>query len=735
MQLNNWKIFDKAGSPLNWDPDPFLPLSFTGDVSSGGAVGYLITDVSGSVVGAEITDSGFYYSDPTQVFYDYTFGNTGVEITSDVSIIYVDVSIFNPNPVSTQGIGDVSVGDVSGNFVYPSTTYTSAIFLNPVSQGLVETEHLYVLEEFGSVLGRPYDASTSTLIVQLVGDESEIQLFTVDEDQEIVTWTDTLEFDLNEYAPSVPLTINIGFKSEDEGVYERSLRFYNIIDNKYYLMGEIIVNAESIGEDERFRTLLGNFGLPDPKDFPRLFKEADINEALPDYTIVNPKSKQMILEHDKIIPFIGTYKGLINAIKWLGYEDIYVREWFKNVKENKKLSLVVPYDAADRTQTILTFSPEERRVLKKLNQLSLNYCINRETGEIDEWGTPETENCYEYNLEEVFVKLVALKKWLEKNIIGVNARIIDLTGEGVYFERYINLIWSTGLVGYNYFEHQTLTPITVPNFSELINGESSINMTLLEFEQTRIGDNEYRIYDYIDYIWDPNDPSTTLSPDDPSYLANPNAYLTVGPPISHPFVSINDIQWKGIVEKDYSGTVPASHVTNPLWIYDNEIKFYDIFDSSTIFYDVSINLSLILEEAYFRNSSTNDWDDSYEYYVHPNNYIRLDSSTQKTLTYFADYIVTDGSGVIYTDSSTIIYNSTTNPTDFSVDGSAIVVADISTLITSPLQNGYVIESSIGEIWEFSDYVYLSTDTSSLLQYAIDETYRVPLLGFKNFKNN
>jgi len=731
MYIDNWKIFDKHGSPLNWSPDPFLPLSFS-SATGKGATGYLITDTSGYINGLEVTNSGFDYTDPTEVYYEFTFGNGTVEISNDVSISYVDVSIFDPDGRTTTGIGDVSIGDVSGNFLYPATTFSSAIFLKPVSQGLVETEHLYILEEFLSGLGRPYDASNPELYVQMVGEDDEIKLFTVDEDLADITWTNSVTFDLSERAPSTPLTLNIGFRSDDEGVYERRLRFYHIIDGKYYLLGEILVNAESIGEDERFRTLLGNFGLPDPKDFPRLFKEADINEALPDYEIVNPKSKQMILEHDEIIPYIGTYKALINAIKWLGYEDIYVREWFKNVKENKKLSLIVPYNAKDRTQTILKFSPDERKVLKKLNQLSLNYCITRETGEIDEWGTPETENCYEYSIEEVFIKLVALKKWLEKNIIGVNARIIDITGEGIYFERYINLVWSTDNVGYDYREEQSLTPKTVPDFSELSQGESSINMTLLEFEQSRIGDNEYRFYDYINYVWNPNDPSVTLSPDDPSYLADPSSYLEVGPPLGFPFVSIKDIQWKALVEKPFSGTVPEGYVTNPLWVYDNTIKFYNVFDSSTIFYDSSVNLRVIMEEGYIRDASNNDWENSIEYSIYPNDYIRLDSSVRKLLTYYGMYTVEDGSGILYTDTSTLAYNDSVNPISFLVEVSTYVDTDTSTKILSPQQEGYMIESSTGELYEYADYFWLAPDTSGLLQYADDELYRVPLLSFKNY---
>ena len=677
MQLNNWKIFDKNGSQINWLPDPYIPLNFASDVSAAGASGYLITDPSGYAVDAEITNSGFYYLDPVTVSYTYALDETddSYDITADVSISYVDVSIFNPNPITTKGIGSLSITtDISVLFAYPSATYSAAIYLEPVSQGLIETEHLYIFEEINSSLVRPYDVSYGSFVFQMVGEEDTIQFFVVDDDTQEITWVDTLEYDLDTWAPSTPLTLNIGFRSDDEGVYERRLRIYNVIDGLYYLMAEIIVNAESIGEDERFRTLLTNFGLPDPKDIPHIFKETDINEDLPDYKIINPKSKHMILEHDHIIPYIGTYKGLINAIKWLGYDDIYIKEWFKNVKENRKLSLVVPYDAADRTQTILKFSPDERKALKKLNQLSLVYCITKETGEIDDWGTPETENCFEYNLKEVFVKLLGLKNWLERNIIGVNARIIDLTGEGIYFERYINLVYAIGNQGYVYKDSVSLTPFTDPNNSELVAGEASINMSLKELSRTNIGSLPYRFSDFIDYVWNPLDPSVTLSPLDPSYLADPSAYLEVGPPLAYPFVSIKDIMWKASVEKPDSGVLQTTHVTNPLWIYDNTIQFYNIFDTSTIFYDSSINLDIVLEKAYIVDGSGNNWLGDNQYYIYPD----------------------------------------PDPSSY---------------------GGYIMESSTGTTWMFNDYVALNTDTSALLQYAVNDTYRVPLLSFKNFKTD
>jgi len=473
--INKWKIFNKAGSPISLYADAHIDIRVEDTQSGVEAEGFFITNSDGKIVSTEITNSGHSYNpSSTSVYYTDIFSGVEYPIPVDSSILYKDVSIFNPNPSNSKGILDIKT-DISTLFSYPSVVYNGNIYMNPVSQGLIETEHLFMLEETSTGFIRPYDASNNNLVFQLIGDENQIQFFTVDETTQVISWSDIILVEMSTSIPNIspyydsntnvlintnisPINVNIGFRSDEEGVYKRTLRIYHVINGDYYNVAEIIVNAQSIGEDERFRTLISNFGLPDPKEFPKLFKEADINEDFPDYTIINPKSKHMILEHNNIMPYIGTYKALINSIKWLGYDDIYIREWFKNVKTQKTQSFIVPYDAKDRAQTMLIFTQEQRKEMKKLNQLSLIYCITRETGTTDIHGVPLTEDCYSYNLNEVLIKLFALKDWLEKNIIGVNAKIIDITGEGVYFERFKSTIYSTTSYGFIDTYRELMTP-------------------------------------------------------------------------------------------------------------------------------------------------------------------------------------------------------------------------------------------------------------------------------------
>jgi hypothetical protein len=667
MNFQNWKIFDKQGNNLNWYSIEFLPLKFNSLIGTN-ADGYLITDTSTHIVDSIITNKGWGYDNNTTVFYsNLTTSPDFISLSSsEVSIFYEPVQIFNPDASTSQGISYLNT-NISGDFLYPSTKYSGTIFMKPISQGLVETETLYIIEESLGQLIRPYDASNYTIVLRMDGDDNEIAFFEVDEYEDEISWSDSIVIDdLNTLVSNDPLIINIGFRADNEGVFERRLKMYHKVGDIEYLFAEIIINAESIGQDERFRTLLTNFGLPDPINFPSLFKEANIKEGLPDWKLINNKSKLMILEHANIIPFIGTYKGLINAIKWLGYEDIYVKEWYNNLKTGKKDALYISYDAKDRSKTLLMIPLENRKYLKKTNALSLCYCITKETGELDDWGTPLTENCYTYSINEILIKLMALKDWLERYIIGVNCRIVDISGEGVYFERFRNLIYATNNIGNLVNYEIPLSANTIYDKTELLNGEASIYSTIKELTNITANDLFYhRAIDFIDYVWDPSNGVRTA---DPSFLEDPSV-IRVGGTARFPIPFLQEIQWKHSLNKP-NAVIPIELVSNQLLVYDNDLRFNNILDVSSLFYDTSTNLIILLENATLRDPNNDVWIDSIDF-------------------------------SIYIDPS---YN-----------------------------GAYWLESSLGVKKEFSGYVMLRRDTNFKLEYAYDDNYKVPLLSIQNFK--
>ena len=59
-----------------------------------------------------------------------------------------------------------------------------------------------------------------------------------------------------------------------------------------------------------------------------LFKDHDINEVAPDWILINRKRRELLLELSNIKPFVGTYKALVNAIKFFGYNNLTLKEYW-----------------------------------------------------------------------------------------------------------------------------------------------------------------------------------------------------------------------------------------------------------------------------------------------------------------------------------------------------------------------------------------------------------------------
>lgn len=86
------------------------------------------------------------------------------------------------------------------------------------------------------------------------------------------------------------------------------------------------------------------------------------------------------------------------------------------------------------------------------------YRLNREKETMSEDGTPDVFNVYDYDGDELMVKLQSLRKWLENNIIAQNCRIVEVVGEGVYFERYRYDIYGTATESETYDVEMRLSP-------------------------------------------------------------------------------------------------------------------------------------------------------------------------------------------------------------------------------------------------------------------------------------
>jgi hypothetical protein len=352
------------------------------------------------------------------------------------------------------------------------------IYLPLVSTGLYETVTIYTLEEVSGSLG---DIKFVTPIAEQAGNvqfkyefeggyssseniflyssqlqegvpviQKDAQQFQTLLSQSYSTGLTPDSLKITDTAKAIPLSATAALMSEkEEGFFIRTLNIYLLVDGvKTQQIAKIKIYGEVEAEDERLPVLLSNIGLTLNELDYYLFKDSDIKEGSPDYILLNQKRKELLLQASEIKPFIGTYKALLHAIDFFGYNNLTLKEYWLNVNQQsenfgKLKAVAVPnqketgFLANKNGQNNLPSSNH-----KKTSRFSLVYRLNTPNGEYDQWDMPKVEEVMDFSPDEVLIKLYGLKNKLQRDFLPLQAKIVDITGEGDYFSQFNQNIWS-----------------------------------------------------------------------------------------------------------------------------------------------------------------------------------------------------------------------------------------------------------------------------------------------------
>ena len=240
---------------------------------------------------------------------------------------------------------------------FPYVRYYGTVMQNIVSAGLMDAQTIVVVTDNGTDEGahrytypviRDTDTNTEFRLHFKFGEPSEMTFVTMDNNSELSTLDNIFALTPDEInqtgnqRETNALHFSVGFKSEEEGCFLNSMGMFihNVETNDEDFIGIIQFKTQVEDEDERYRTLFTNFGIPDPITYPNIFKEQDPEEEGTDWRLVNKKSKELFLMYDQIFPYVGTYKALFNAIRYLGYTDLIFKEWYKIKDSNDKYKYV-----------------------------------------------------------------------------------------------------------------------------------------------------------------------------------------------------------------------------------------------------------------------------------------------------------------------------------------------------------------------------------------------------------
>ncbi len=184
-------------------------------------------------------------------------------------------------------------------------------------------------------------------------------------------------------------------------------------------------------EDPRFKIELGNVGKNIGVNEIFIFKDYDILEGGIDWNFLNTKRKELLMMKHLIYPYIGSYKSIINAINFFGYNDLQLNEYYRNINpasENfSKLFKVEIPDIFDNSVEGWTENdfikhtfPNEN--FEETNMFNLTYFITDKEG----------NNLLTYSIDDITIKLQGLKFWLKSNIIPLTHKILDITGRSYF---------------------------------------------------------------------------------------------------------------------------------------------------------------------------------------------------------------------------------------------------------------------------------------------------------------
>lgn len=254
----------------------------------------------------------------------------------------------------------------------------------------------------------------------------------------IINRFDTYDIDLSTNVSSKALPVHIAFianEKYDATTYNRTLIMY--YNSK--VVAKITFYEETVEEDERLKIWNSNLGYNITPEDEMIFYKSDIKEYKPNYILLNEKRKELMMEGSNIYPYIGSYKAIINAIKFFGYENLNIIEYWRNVNPDDENFGKIYHSSKYSLTNKETLTIGSRNIVlpnkdyKKINALALVYSINEPTGDVDEWELPKVKEKFTYTIEEALIKLFALRKKLNKEFMPGTSRIIDIIGEASYF--------------------------------------------------------------------------------------------------------------------------------------------------------------------------------------------------------------------------------------------------------------------------------------------------------------
>lgn len=153
--------------------------------------------------------------------------------------------------------------------------------------------------------------------------DSPLWLMGEDSEDKLILGKSTQEM-LNKHSVSISdstMFIPLCFYTDMEGEYICKMR----VDDWTFNLG-----IEAVGENEMLKINLLNKGVEIPNGISRALATTNLEQANPDFAVLNKKWKELLVNYMEIMAGKGNSKQISNSLEWFGYgKDIELREVWK----------------------------------------------------------------------------------------------------------------------------------------------------------------------------------------------------------------------------------------------------------------------------------------------------------------------------------------------------------------------------------------------------------------------
>lgn len=245
------------------------------------------------------------------------------------------------------------------------------------------------------------------------------------------------------------LILNNGYKFGDKYLYV--VYFYTksdvgaeIIDTFKIQEGDktytIKVGADFYNEDETLKINASNLGINIPDSIQKSIYESNVHEESIDNILINRKLKELLSNYWDIIANRGSYKSLLNSLKWFEYGDlIRLREIWSH--ENRG---VLKYDDRELSAIMNEKYKDTFENFYKTTSFAIYLALQQETNELDSEKNPVLEkNVFQWSLNDLALKMCLLGNFYETYFMPIHTELLHSSIEDKTFTNNIKISNST----------------------------------------------------------------------------------------------------------------------------------------------------------------------------------------------------------------------------------------------------------------------------------------------------